>query len=582
LLDHYRERYPRQWDELARLLDRAGLPAPGSDILPVEQGYRLIRVLGKGTFGEVWEARAPGDFPAAVKIIQRTLDSEEVQRERRALDVIRRLQHPHLLGVLAAWHLQDRLIIVMELADGNLRERLHECRRAGHNGIPREELGQYLTEAAAALDYLHGKGACHRDVKPDNILLRGGCVKVADFGLLRDQNQAMTLHRPVGTPPYMAPEVWECKPVPASDQYALACAYVELRCGRRPFPQRTTDELNKAHAHELPDVSLLSQAEQQVVLRALAKQPEQRFASCAEFVRELTAAEIGEDEPLGAAPRSSSQQANLLKEKTKTFAPVRLARRQPALIGLLLGLCCGVVAGLAAWSLWVPSSVDVPDGYAPAPQAIVDRQGAPYYSRIVGRKGREEVSFLLIRPSDEQSTPFYLMENKVSNGLFAVFAEEQPQAAGSSWQLGGQAGGRDLGNKNERLPVFRVTRPQAEAFARWLGGTLPSAAQLDQAGAHQREPSAPPAIGRWEEGPREVANARSAGLWDMDSNGREWTRDELRSEEGETLAILRGRSYAARPTSRADRHNRDLEPTQFPSHASPFTTFRVVIELAAR
>ena len=147
ILEDYRQHYPDQFSELERLAGQhstptdsqtrrdppSDLPKPKSilsprdgDLLAVGEGYRLIRFINRGMFGEVWEVEAPGRFPAAIKIIRRSLDNEEAQRELRALEIIKRLSHPFLLKTQAAWALQDRLIILMELADCTLRERLHE------------------------------------------------------------------------------------------------------------------------------------------------------------------------------------------------------------------------------------------------------------------------------------------------------------------------------------------------------------------------------------------------------------------------------------------------------------------------
>jgi formylglycine-generating enzyme required for sulfatase activity len=178
------------------------------------------------------------------------------------------------------------------------------------------------------------------------------------------------------------------------------------------------------------------------------------------------------------------------------------------------------------------------------------------------------------------------MQNKVSNDLFAAFAKAAPSVvARSAWQRGAQAAGKDLGSKNDRLPVFRVTRPEAERFAQWCGGQLPAAAQLDEAARIAAAARGrPPVVGRWKEGPLSVPDQDREAIQDLFGNGREWTRDEDDLLAGkERVAVLRGASYAAaRKAAGVDKPDfRDAEtvPTQRPSYASPFTTFRVVIEM---
>src|SRR5205807_2630086 len=104
-----------------------------------------------------------------------------------------------------------------------------ECQAQG--GIPLPELFRYFWEAAEALDFLHRNKVLHRDIKPDNLLLVAGHVKVADFGLIRLQEVDQTSFASVvcGTPSYMAPEVWDSKPSERSDLYSLAVSYAELR-----------------------------------------------------------------------------------------------------------------------------------------------------------------------------------------------------------------------------------------------------------------------------------------------------------------------------------------------------------------
>jgi formylglycine-generating enzyme required for sulfatase activity len=328
-LASYQKRFPGQFPGMEKLLRRqpADAAAPGSTItsaparaparagaadvpqtpwggairaqalvagstLDFGGGYTLLKRIGSGMFGEVWRARsAGGGFEVAIKVLLRSSEHDDTRHELQALEVIRGLRHPFLLATQSYWFLEDRLYIVMELADCSLRERLRECTRAGEPGLPEQELLRHVREAAEALDYLCTEGVLHRDIKPENILLLKGHVKVADFGLAKLQPAQRSLSgTTAGTPAYMPPETWHGKVHAHSDQYSLAATYAELRLGRRPFAGSSLVEAMTAHLEGAPNLEGLPAAEQQVVCKALAKKPEERYPSCLDFVRTLEAA----------------------------------------------------------------------------------------------------------------------------------------------------------------------------------------------------------------------------------------------------------------------------------------------------
>src|SRR5262249_40391179 len=200
-------------------------------------------------------------FPVAIKRILRPLDHAEAQLELRALGEIRQLRHSYLLQTRDYGLLDNRLYVVMDLADSTLSDRLQQCKAAGLEGIPVEELLQYIREAAEAIDYMHGEKVHHRDIKPKNILLLGGHAKVADFGLARMVASQRLTVTGSGTAPYMAPEVWRRQVSTHSDQYSLAVSYAELRLGRMPFAGTDMYSLMMDHIEGRPNLARIPESE---------------------------------------------------------------------------------------------------------------------------------------------------------------------------------------------------------------------------------------------------------------------------------------------------------------------------------
>lgn len=269
-------------------------------------GYTIRERLGAGGYGEVWKADAPGGLQKAVKVIYGYSDDERASRELKSLNLIKTLRHPFLLSLERIEVINGKLVIVTELADGSLKERFAECVKAREAGVPRQELLGFVADAADALDYMYERhGLQHLDVKPENLLLVGGHVKVADFGLVKAvEDQSMSLMGGL-TPIYASPEVYNASPGRGSDQYSLAIVFQEMLTGALPFPGKTPAQLAAQHLNSKPSLVALPEPFRPVIARALAKQPELRYPSCREFVEALREAAKQADgktsQPVGRA-----------------------------------------------------------------------------------------------------------------------------------------------------------------------------------------------------------------------------------------------------------------------------------------
>lgn len=246
-------------------------------------GFRLVRRLGRGGFGEVFEAVGP-QGRLALKFIPRGQGADAI--EGRALQALKDIRHPNLLPILGVWQTEGHLVIGMELADQTLFDRLQEMKSANSQGIPKDELLGYLRQAAEALDHLHQAGVHHRDVKPQNLFLVGGVLKVGDLGIARLVQSPVTKHTGNLTLAFAAPENFAGCGTNQSDQYALAVSYCLLRGGRLPF-DGTDAEVMAGHVSKAPDLSMLSQEEQPAVEKALAKEPADRWTDCRTFAEAI-------------------------------------------------------------------------------------------------------------------------------------------------------------------------------------------------------------------------------------------------------------------------------------------------------
>ena len=259
--------------------------------------YRLVSLLGQGGYANVYLGEHLHlKTQAAIKILQMRLAGNTMEQFRNEAQTIASLVHPHIVRVLD-FDVEDGIpYLVMDYAPGGtLRTRHPRGTR-----LPPGIIVSYVKQVAEALQYAHDKNLIHRDVKPENMLLgQNSNLLLSDFGLVlvAQSSRSRTMKEIAGTAPYMAPEQIQGKPRPASDQYALGIVVYEWLSGTPPF-QGAAFELFGQHLHASPPslrekIPELSLPIERVVMTALAKDPQQRFADMRTFAAALEQAYQG-------------------------------------------------------------------------------------------------------------------------------------------------------------------------------------------------------------------------------------------------------------------------------------------------
>jgi predicted ATPase/DNA-binding CsgD family transcriptional regulator len=253
--------------------------------------YRLLRLIGSGSFADVYLSQhLLLDTQAAIKVLHTHFASQEIEQFRNEARIVARLLHPHIVRILDFDVEKGVPFLVMDYApSGSLRKRHPKGTR-----LPLEAISSYVKQIAAALQYAHEQRLIHRDIKPENMLLgRNQEVLLSDFGLatIVHSSHSQQAQHTAGTIAYMAPEQIEGHPRAASDQYALAVVVYEWLCGARPF-EGSVSEMMVQHLSLPPPplrerVPTISPEVEQVVVRALAKEPRERFVRVQDFALAL-------------------------------------------------------------------------------------------------------------------------------------------------------------------------------------------------------------------------------------------------------------------------------------------------------
>lgn len=298
--------------------------------------YKLQRLLGSGVFGDVYLGEHVADKRiVAVKVLKVSPTFANLQdflREARTF----RLHHLHIVQVLDFGIEDETPFLVMAYAPNGTPRQRHPL----GTRVPLKTVNQYVQQMADALQYAHENHLIHRDVKPQNMLFdEHDMLLLSDFGLATLAHSEASMpppHDVGGTLAYIAPEQIQGRPCPASDQYALGVVIYEWLAGKRPF-QGTHAELIGQHLHTpppplCPQNPQVTAALEQVILQALAKEPQQRFANMRAFA---TAFEQATQDSLARGSFPSKRVSALLQSvlellSTKMLAPAPTQALDPA------------------------------------------------------------------------------------------------------------------------------------------------------------------------------------------------------------------------------------------------------------
>ncbi len=292
---------------------------------PSSGRYQLTARIATGGMGEVWRAEDTVlDREVAVKVLKHEYADDPTFRARFEAEArhAASLVHPNVASVFDFGELAEddgsgtrRPFLVMELIPG---QPLSTLLRGGE-AMPPDRAADIVAQAADAIAAAHALGIVHRDVKPGNLLVTpDGTVKITDFGIARAGDASITqTGQIIGTPHYISPEQAEGRPASAaSDIYALGVVLYECLAGRRPFDRDTPIQVALAHVREeVPSLSEDVPARlRAIVERALAKSPDDRFASAADLA---TALRGGAVPGLGAAGAAGAAAMGLDPDSTR-------------------------------------------------------------------------------------------------------------------------------------------------------------------------------------------------------------------------------------------------------------------------
>ena len=571
--------------------------------------YEIVEELGRGGFATVYKAR---DVDLERVVAHKVLhpyyaeDRQFVERFRQEARAAARLRHPHIVTVYEAGEAGDQLYIAMEYLPGRTLQALLEAEGA----LPLERALPILEQVAEALDHAHAQGVVHRDVKPGNVMVEqiaeGVRATLTDFGLVKALASGTALTSPgtlLGSPEYMAPEQADPERVgevgPAADRYALGVVAYQMLTGRVPFPGNTPATLY-AHEHKPvpPPRSLcsgLSEAVEAALLCMLAKAPAERFPSACAFVAQLREALLAEQQAARLAPLYAQLQAAAARQEwAEVLAlggriqaldpayrdvvewmgraqdylrrpPRRLPRGRPAWLWRVGGGVAALLVVIGVAVVVVPRLIETPTWTRPADGMVMVYVPAGEF--LMGSSDADG-------QADDDEKPqhtvyldgYWIDRTEVTNAQYRKCVEAGACREPECWD--------DNDYNAPDQPVVCVSWDDAQTYAAWVGGRLPTEAEWEKAarGTDGRiypwGNSAPGCdkanyegcVGRSATVGSYLTGASPYGALDMAGNVREWVADwydgryygrsAARNPEGPDSGeyrVLRGGSWYRHP-----------------------------------
>ena len=485
--------------------------------------YILRDTSGSGGMGIIWQAidteaevTDPDDAIVAIKVLPKDMQrlSGEMDRFKKTFQIVRKLHHDHICPLYELSHFSHADIgwfQVMRFLKGRTLAEYREAYVEQHDRFPVSEVVRLLEPIARALDFAHGQRVVHRDLKPENIFIEGHDLHVEkvwliDFGVAAEIRSTMTRlntnsAETSGSPAYLSPELLKAGfPDAKSDQYALGVVVFELLAGHPPFNAADfTVFRHAALSDAVPELEDESAAVNAVLQQVLAKDKQQRFASCVAFIQALTNCDSERQEktftgePEGVSPRASA----IVRGLTPSGSPRDIGAR-PTSPPPLLSAPFSEAHILAARRQWVeylkqPEAVSLPSGsrclLIPPGEFTMGSQLSPDdLVKHFEAKGyhKADVSFFkreLPAHRVKLTQSFWMAEHPVTMAEFKAFVSLTGYKTDAEKDGGGRAydvPSKQWQNKSDCLwwspgfsqseqhPVVVVSHNDAVAYCAWL------------------------------------------------------------------------------------------------------------------